>query len=31
MSQLLALADKGVTDLIALQKKVLGDVTLRKS
>ncbi len=30
MGQLLALADKGIKDLIALQKKVLGEVTLKK-
>ena len=31
MMQLLALADKGIKDLIAIQKKVLGDVALKKS
>jgi ribonuclease PH len=30
MQQLLALADKGVKELVALQKKVLGDVPLKK-
>jgi ribonuclease PH len=31
MQQLLALADKGIKDLIALQRKVLGEVALKKS
>jgi len=30
MQQLMALADKGVKELVALQKKVLGDVPLKK-
>jgi ribonuclease PH len=31
LAQLLAIADKGIKDLIAMQRKVLGDVPLKKS
>ena len=31
MHQLLALADKGIKDLISMQRKILGDVQLKKS